>query len=62
MDAEFPDLRSSESIEELEKRQLADVRRQAQAEGTQKRRKPIRYLSPRDTGPPPHIAREIRGE
>ena len=62
LDKEFPDLRAPERIEELEKSQLADMRRQARTDQPKKRRKPTRYLSPRDTGPPLHIAKELRGE
>lgn len=62
LDALFPDLRSPERIEGLEVRQQADIRRQSRQAAKLKRKPPTRYLSPRDTGPPPRIAREIRGE
>ncbi|MEX1995280.1 MAG: hypothetical protein WD887_00685 [Candidatus Saccharimonadales bacterium] len=62
LDREFPDLRTPEKIEQLDKKQDANVRRQARATRAPKRAKSTRYISPRDTGPPLHIAKEMRGE
>ncbi len=62
LDAEFPDQRSPERIEELAKRENAALRRQARRNPPKPNRRTVRYISPRDTGPPPYIAKEIRGE
>jgi len=59
--AEFPDLLTPEQTEQRELAQQAALRRQAEAEAEPKRKPPTRYRHPRDKGPPPGIAKEIRG-
>jgi hypothetical protein len=63
LDAEFPDLKSPEQVESENLRREAAERRHAQAlHGTkrQRSRKLRNTRSPRDVGPPPHIAEDVR--
>lgn len=63
LDAEFPDLKSPEQVESENLRREAAERRHAQAlHGTkrQRSRKLRNTRSPRDAGPPPHIAEDVR--
>lgn len=59
LDRQFPDLRDPEVEHQ---RDDAARRRQARKTAQPRRKPPTYYTSPRDTGPPSHIAKEIRGE
>ncbi|MBI2008790.1 hypothetical protein HYS84_00065 [Candidatus Saccharibacteria bacterium] len=61
LDALFPDLRDSDRIEQLAKKNDVGARRQSRSNVKPRPKPPIRYRSPRDKGAPPDIAREIRG-
>lgn len=59
LNTEFPDLRTAEKVEDLEAKRQAAARRRKPAKSSRRR---VAYVSPRDAGPPPHIAKQIRGE
>jgi len=60
--AEFPDLKTSEQIESEDLRHEAAERRHAMnLHGPKKQRtRKLKSRSPRDAGPPPHIAEDVR--
>lgn len=61
LDAEFPDLRTPKQEEELQKKTGATTRKKARETARPARKTSVRYISPRDKGAPPDIAKEIRG-
>lgn len=63
LDIEFPDLKSAEKIEAEDLKRDAATRRHAEALHGPKRQRSRRLRntrSPRDYGPPPHIAEDVR--
>jgi hypothetical protein len=62
LDAEFPDLKTPEKVEaENLRREAAERRHASNLHGPKKQStKRLRNISPRDTGPPAHIAEDVR--
>lgn len=60
LDQEFPDLKTPEDIEKDEIKRIVARRHASRLHEQKPKRRPTRYVSPRDTGPPLHIAEEVR--
>jgi hypothetical protein len=58
--AEFPDLITADAIEQDEVARIASRRHASRLHEPRSKRGSTRYISPRDAGPPPHIAEDVR--